>query len=131
MPISAAARLEELSLKNVENIGGQDVVQYREDILPLIHLADFMDDKSFQVSASRADTDKIQVIVYSKNGVKAGLVVENIIDIVDEIITVKGFSKRDSFLFSTVVKEHVVEIIDVERIIANALPGLLKLQIEN
>src|SRR5262249_18372883 len=39
LPLSSVARLEEFSRSAVEKVGPQDVVQYRGEILPLIHIS--------------------------------------------------------------------------------------------
>src|SRR3546814_12134902 len=39
VPLSLVDRLEELPLASVEHIGNDEVVQYRGEVMPLVHLA--------------------------------------------------------------------------------------------
>ena len=45
MPLSLVARLEEFNRGSVERAEGRDVVQYRGQILPLIHLSEVLPDQ--------------------------------------------------------------------------------------
>ena len=88
--LSSVARLEEFAIGRIEQTDIGAVVQYRDGILPLVAMIpDYRwpqpgEPKSGS-SASDLDSEKlIQVIVFSKDGGSQGVVVGEIIDIVEQ-----------------------------------------------
>jgi two-component system chemotaxis sensor kinase CheA len=108
LPLSMVARLEEIPSDKVESAAGRDVVQYRGAILPLIFLSRELSRES-QVSS----TEPLLVIVYSVQGRSVGFVVEQILDIVEEAVTVRSQAGREGVLGSAVVQGRVTDLLDV------------------
>ncbi|MDJ0718022.1 MAG: chemotaxis protein CheW [Prochloraceae cyanobacterium] len=122
IPLSQVARLEEFPQEAVERIGQQKVLQYREEILPLIYLSSILDnnvDRDFSVPSVDG---KIQVVVVSLGKNLSGLLVENIVDIVEERISVKGAATQEEIKYAAVIQGKVTELLDVEAVIKKALP---------
>ena len=120
--LSRVARLEEFPCANLERIGRQDVIQYRNQILPLVHLSSFSSNSSYTQSA--ATDEKIQVVVVhmdAENENMVGLVVDRILDIVEEEIEVKGPATQEEVLYSAVIQGRVTELLDAEAAIRNKL----------
>jgi two-component system, chemotaxis family, sensor kinase CheA len=118
IPLDLVARLEEFPVSQIEQSGDLDVVQYRGEILPLVNVADF-----FDTPAAAAQTDQPrQVIVVSEHGRSVGLVVRQILDIVSESLKVSHTAARPGVLGSVVVQQRVTDLIDVQAMIARALP---------
>jgi two-component system chemotaxis sensor kinase CheA len=67
--------------------------------------------------------DPMQVVVYSENGRSVGLVVERILDIVEESLTIQRGSTTPGVLGSAVVQQRVTDLVDVPAIIRTADPG--------
>jgi two-component system, chemotaxis family, sensor kinase CheA len=118
VPLSVVARLEEFPRKLVETAGGREVVQYRQQLLPLIRLGEVL-------SPGTKETvhDPMQVVVYSENGRSVGLVVDRILDIVEESLTIQRSSTTLGVLGSAVVQQRVTDLVDVPAIIRQADPG--------
>ncbi len=116
VPLSMVARLEEFKRGTIEHSGDQDVVQYRGEIMPLIYLSDVF-------GGMRPETEEMQVIVYSAQGRSVGVVVGEIIDIVEEMVTVKQGSGGQGVLGSAVVHGKVTDLLDVEGVIRSADPS--------
>jgi two-component system chemotaxis sensor kinase CheA len=114
--LSAVARLEEFPRKLVERAGGQEVVQYRGQILPLIHVARFLPDGG----APATPPDPMQVVVYTEQGRSVGLVVEHICDIVEETLKVRRDQRRAGIAGSAVIQDKVTDLLDVPGIIRAA-----------
>ncbi|HYP90689.1 MAG TPA: chemotaxis protein CheA [Polyangiaceae bacterium] len=112
IPLSMVARLEEVDPKKVERAAGRDVVQYRSAILPLIALGAELHGESRQ-----ARGEPLQVIVYSEQGRSIGFVVEQILDIVEEVVTVRSQASREGVLGSAVVQGRVTDLLDVHGVI--------------
>jgi two-component system chemotaxis sensor kinase CheA len=128
MPLSLVARLEEFARTAVERAEGRNVVQYRGQILPLIHLSAALTERREQPrisspAGSGAEDEKIQVVVYTDQGQSVGLVVDRIIDIAHEAVKTQKPTGRQGTLGSTVVQGRVTELLDVKRIIQKADPN--------
>ncbi|MGA3327299.1 MAG: chemotaxis protein CheW [Terriglobia bacterium] len=125
MPLSLVARLEEFSRSSVETAEGRDVVQYRGQILPLIHLSSALPDRRAQPRSSgppepEGVNEKIQVVVYTDQGRSIGLVVDRILDIAQERVKTQKRTGRQGTLGSMVVQGRVTELLDVKGIIRSA-----------
>ena len=120
VPLSLVARLEEIPQAKLERAAGRTVVQYREQILPLVPLAEYLG-SSAPVDAFSNDT--AQVIVFSDAERRIGLVVDQIIDIVDETVTMKRPSDRSGLLGSAVVGQRITDFLDLQSIIQQAEEG--------
>lgn len=114
--LSAVARLEEFPRRLVEQTGGQEVVQYRGQILPLIRVAQFLP----HGGAVAAPSDPMQVVVYTEQGRSVGLVVEKICDIVEEHLKIKRDQRCAGIAGSAVIQDKVTDFLDVPGIIRAA-----------
>jgi len=112
IPLSMVARLEEIAPEKVERAAGREVVQYRGAILPLLGLSRELLDEPRPESS-----DPLLVIVYSVQGRSIGFVVEQILDIVEEAITVRSQAAREGVLGSAVVQGRVTDLLDVQGVI--------------
>ena len=83
--------------------------------MPLIRLSRVLGDEM-----GSEDKEVLQVMVCNHKGSNVGLVVDEIVDIVEEHAAVQRRESRDHIKGIAVVQEHVVEMLDVERIIADA-----------
>ncbi|MEQ9000817.1 MAG: chemotaxis protein CheW [Coleofasciculus sp. B1-GNL1-01] len=126
IPLSKVSRLEEFPRDRIEYLGDQEVIQYRQHIMPLIHLSAVLSngDSGFQVRdrQSEISEDKQSVIVVSLQGDKqVGLVVDQVLDIVEQGINIKGVSPQKAILCSAVIQGKVTEIIDVNSLVEQSL----------
>jgi two-component system chemotaxis sensor kinase CheA len=111
-------RLEEFPIATVERAGGMEVVQYRGEILPLMFLAEFLEERRSHsrlaaTPAKTANLDKLQAIIYSAEGKRVGLVIDQILDIVHESIKVKSRASRFGVLYAAVIQGRVTELLDM------------------
>jgi len=131
MPLSLVARLEEFTRSSLETAEGRDVVQYRGQILPLIHLSSALPERREQARRSdssepEAENEKIQVVVYSNQGRSVGLVVDRILDITHERVKIQMHAARQGTLGSMVVQGRVTELLDLKGIIQTADPSFFE-----
>ena len=127
IPLSAVARLEEFAWSSVEDAGGQHVVQYRGQIMPLINVAEVFGDHRAKARVRRvkkktAADEQIHVVVYSHKDRNIGLRVERILDVVDQRIELQTTGARAGVLGTAVIKDRVTELLDVESFVRNFNP---------
>ncbi len=123
IPLSALARLEEFPVAQVEMSGTQWVTQYRGQILPLIRLNVAMEERRNRQrvpQAPPADSGPIQALVLNHDGRSFGLVVDQILDIVEDRAEVKSAATRANVLYSVVIGDRVTELLDVQAILGGA-----------
>ena len=118
VPLIKINRIEEFSEKAIERVGIQEVVQYRDSIMPLIRLRPVTNNMD-----SAASEEKIQVIVYSNSKNNFGLVVKQVYDIVEGVFTLHKHMIREGIIGTTIIEDKVTEVIDIENLIYTALPN--------
>jgi two-component system chemotaxis sensor kinase CheA len=112
IPLSLVSRLEEFPVSQVERSTGREVIQYREQIMPLVRLA-----QAFG-HAAIADSELLQVIVYSSHGRSVGLIVNEILDIVDQRVAVQHIQDAGALQGTAVIQQHVTDLLDVPALLA-------------
>jgi two-component system chemotaxis sensor kinase CheA len=122
--LDMVGRLEEFDRASIESSGDQDVVQYRGEIMPLIYLS-----KVFHTESQPQLDQSLQAVVYAEKGKSVGLVVDQILDIVDEVVTIKKSSNRPGVLGSAVIKQRVTDLVDVREIIRAEIPNFYDQQV--
>jgi two-component system chemotaxis sensor kinase CheA len=105
VPLSLITRLEEVDVNRVEFSNDRHLVQYRGQLMPLIPINEGM----------RVKTHGLQsLLVFSDEGRSMGLMVDEIIDIVDDTLNIEVGSNRPGVLGSAVIKGQATEIVDIE-----------------
>lgn len=120
VPVSLVSRLEEFAPSNVEFAGGRSVVQYRGGILPLVPLASLLDPDSTRASAP---DEPLEVIVIHDGDRGTGVVVERIIDIVEDEVTVRESASCTGLLGSAVVGGRLVDLLDLRFVLEHGRFG--------
>ena len=104
VPLSLVVRLEEIEIRRIEFSNGRHVVQYRGQLMPLVCVNDDV----------RIKDDGAQpLLVFSDGRRSMGLVVDEIVDIVEDKLDIQVASDRAGVLGSGVIKGEATEIIDV------------------
>jgi two-component system chemotaxis sensor kinase CheA len=117
VPLSLVARLEEFPRSSIEHAGGCQVVQYRNRILPLIPLRAVLE--SGAPDGGQA-ADPAQVIVFNDGDRSVGLMVDQILDVAEEVVTVRQKASRQGLLGSAVVGKRVADFLDLNYVIRTA-----------
>ena len=120
MELSLVARLEEFKPEMVEKAGECQVVQYRGQIMPLIRVAEFLNLRDGEAGPDASQS--MQVVVYSEQGRSVGLVVDQIVDIVEERIVPQNPAKRKGLIGSAVIQQRVTDLLDVRGLVRSANP---------
>ncbi|HKU05585.1 MAG TPA: response regulator, partial [Bradyrhizobium sp.] len=103
VPLGLVTRLEEIATDKIELSNGRYMVQYREQLMPLVQMAGV----AVQTSGSQP------ILVFADDGRSMGLVVDEIIDIVEERLNIEVAGSQEGILGSAVIKGQATEVIDV------------------
>jgi two-component system chemotaxis sensor kinase CheA len=103
VPLGLVTRLEEIATDKIELSNGRYMVQYREQLMPLVQ----MNGVTVQTQGSQP------ILVFADDGRSMGLVVDEIIDIVEEQLHIEVAGASEGILGSAVIKGQATEVIDV------------------
>ena len=103
VPLALITRLEEIAADKIERSNGRFMVQYRDQLMPLVQM------EGVEVVSEGAQP----ILVFSDDGRSMGLVVDEIIDIVEERLNIEVASTHEGILGSAVIKGQATEVIDV------------------
>ncbi|MGY3586863.1 two-component system chemotaxis sensor kinase CheA [Bradyrhizobium sp. USDA 4341] len=103
VPLGLVTRLEEIATDKIELSNGRYMVQYREQLMPLVQMI------GVEVQTQGAQP----ILVFADDGRSMGLVVDEIIDIVEERLNIEVAGSQDGILGSAVIKGQATEVIDV------------------
>jgi two-component system chemotaxis sensor kinase CheA len=104
VPLSLVTRLEEVDCRKIELSNGRHLVQYRGQLMPLVRATD-----DVRVRSEGAQP----LLVFSDEGRSMGLMVDEIVDIVEDRLEVEVGSDNPAILGSAVIKGQATEIIDI------------------
>jgi two-component system chemotaxis sensor kinase CheA len=111
VPLSLVARLEEIDLEKVEYSHGRPMVQYRERLMPLIPI---------EAEKKLGETGNCPVLVFADGDHSMGLVVDEIIDIVEDRINVELTSDRPGFMGSAIIAGRATDLLDAGHFLTQA-----------
>ena len=103
VPLGLVTRLEEIAADKIELSNSRYMVQYRDQLMPLVQ----MDGVTIRTSGSQP------ILVFADDGRSMGLVVDEIIDIVEERLDIEVAGSQSGILGSAVIKGQATEVIDV------------------
>jgi two-component system, chemotaxis family, sensor kinase CheA len=103
VPLALVTRLEELPADKIELSNGRYMVQYREQLMPLVQ----MEGVEVRTSGSQP------ILVFVDDRRAMGLVVDEIVDIVEERLNIEVTGGQSGILGSAVIKGQATEVIDV------------------
>ncbi len=104
VPLSLVARLENIDLTTVERSGGQMMLQYRGDLMPLI---------PYNTSMEIGTEGEKPILVFSDKGKSMGLIVDQIVDITEEYIDVQLEGQQPGVVGSAIIDGKATDVIDV------------------
>ncbi len=119
VPLSLVTRLEEVDCHRIEVSDGRHLLQYRGQLMPLLH-----------VEAGRGvKTDGRQpILVFSDEGRSLGLVVDEIVDIVEHELDIELAGDRPGVLGYAIINGITTEIVDVGHFLPEAFAGWFRRQ---
>ncbi|MEA1938348.1 MAG: chemotaxis protein CheW [Pseudomonadota bacterium] len=112
VPLSLVVRLENIEIKSIEySNNNQPVVQYHGELMPLVPC-----DPAFQLGGK----ERQPVLVFTDDGRSMGLIVDEIIDIVEETVDVQLKSEIKGLMGSAIIDGKASDVIDISHYLAHA-----------
>jgi two-component system chemotaxis sensor kinase CheA len=103
VPLELVARIEEFDAAEIEHVGGRNVVQYRDQLMPLVPF-----------DASQWKTEgKLAALVFSDKGRSMGLAVDKVVDIVRDRMEIELASEQSSLLGSAIIAGKATDVVNV------------------
>ena len=102
--LSLVTRLEDIQAETIEQANDRYLVQYRGHLMPLVKVNEAME---LRTSGTQP------MLVFADEHRSMGLVVDEIVDIVDEVLDIEVTSDKPGLLGSAVIKGKATEIVDV------------------
>jgi two-component system, chemotaxis family, sensor kinase CheA len=111
VPLPLVTRLEEIDCRRIELSDGRHLVQYRGQLMPLVRI---------DADAALRSEGAQPILVFSDRGRSIGLVVDEIVDIVEDKLDIEVSGSRPGVLGYAVVKGATTEIVDVGHFLPQA-----------
>jgi len=103
VPLGLVARLEDIPVERIEMSGGTPVVQYRGQLMPMVPISGHWE---------APESGRQAVLVFTEGTRSMGLMVDEILDVVEEPLLIQPGSDRLGYLGSAVISERVTDVID-------------------
>jgi len=104
VPLSLVTRLEEIDVSTIEHSNDRDLVQYRGKLMPLVYM---------DPDCKAKENGRQPILVFTDDDHAMGLVVDEIVDIVDERLDVEVESMKPGMVGSAVIRDVATEVIDI------------------
>jgi two-component system chemotaxis sensor kinase CheA len=102
VPLGLVARLENFPREAIEYSCGEPVTQYRGSLMPLVRMSESLD----------AASPTQPVLVFVDGGRAMGLMVDEIIDVIEDRLNIEMSAARAGLLGTAVIGGHATDVID-------------------
>ncbi|GEO99549.1 ATPase [Methylobacterium haplocladii] len=104
VPLSLVTRIEEIDASKIEWLAGRPLIQYRGKLMPLVPA-----DPAIVIRSQGTQA----LVVFSDGDRAMGLVVDEIVDIVEDHLNVEIVAERSDLIGSAVLRGRATDIVDV------------------
>jgi two-component system, chemotaxis family, sensor kinase CheA len=104
VPLSLVTRLEEIDASKIEWVGGRPLIQYRGKLMPLVPA-----DPNIAIKSEGTQA----LVVFSDGERSMGLIVDEIVDIVDDTLEIELVADRSDLVGSAVIRGRATEVVNV------------------
>jgi two-component system chemotaxis sensor kinase CheA len=115
IPLAAVSRLEEFRSEAVECSAGRYVIQYRGKIMPLCTVQEVLG------AATHPLPESFPVIVHSQDAGSIGLVVDEILDIVEQQVSLESKHATGPVSGTAVIQKHVTDLFSLQALREHAM----------
>jgi two-component system chemotaxis sensor kinase CheA len=114
IPLGAVTRLERVSRDVVEHVGGREVFQYRQGIVPLVALDQALGGRAKPAGGDLQRQDQL-VVIFTRGARTVAITVQEVLDIMDDDPARHSKIDDRGEAVSTVLGGRVTELLDVRR----------------
>jgi two-component system chemotaxis sensor kinase CheA len=111
VPLSLIARLEETDAGQIEYSDGKPVLQYRGKLMPLVTI-----DASYPIRSE----GRQPILVFADRNRNMGLLVDEIVDIVEERLDIEMNNARPGMVGSAIISGKATDVIDTAHYLSQA-----------
>lgn len=115
VPLALVTRLEQIAPETIEFAGGRTVVQYRDQLMPVVEIGG--------APVSVAEGGPRPVLVFTDVGRNMGLAVDEIIDIAEASVRLDLKADGPASLGSAVIHGRTTELLDVSHFVKQVFGG--------
>ncbi len=115
LPLSLISRIESVKNKDISTSDGQWVVMHRDALMPVIDLC--------ETGFDRSARDQWPVLVVGVGGEPMGLLVSEIVDIVESFLDIEIAGITPAVIGSTTIRGEAAEVLDLAHYMKAARPG--------
>ncbi len=112
LPLSLVSRIETVLPNDVADIDGMKAIHHLGRLMPVVDIG----------RVSHADLDRLHVLVIGFGGEPMGLLVSEIVDIVEDAMVIEIAGKTEAVIGSTTIAGEATEIIDLQYYMRIARP---------
>ncbi len=102
VPLGLVARIESVELAAIERSSGRSVTCYRDQLMPLVELS----------SKPKPEQTHSPVLVFTDHGRSMGLVVDDIVDVVEEELVIELAATRPGVLGTALIGGQAIDVMD-------------------
>lgn len=113
VPLSLVARLEEVDAKTIEYVDGRAVLQYRGKLMPIVGTGP---DSVVKREGRQS------ILVFADGEHAMGLLVDQIVDIVEDRLVIEMSARQPGIVGSAVVAGTAMDVIDTAYYLTQAIP---------
>lgn len=123
IPLASVARLEIIRTDQLEPSGEHEAIQYRDDIMPVVPVERVVIERRSRPrsDAPEASNNEANVIVFGRPGAYMGLVVADILDIVEGPVTLQHAGTRPGVAGTLILQSRIAEILDLDYVLSAVL----------
>ncbi|MBV1929964.1 MAG: hybrid sensor histidine kinase/response regulator [Gammaproteobacteria bacterium] len=111
VPLALVARLENINSADIEYSSGQMTTQYRGALMPLV---------PFDTTITVNDKGSKPVLVFSDKEQSLGIIVDDIVDIIDEHLDIQLSTQKNGLLGSAIINGIATDVVDIAHFLDNA-----------
>jgi two-component system, chemotaxis family, sensor kinase CheA len=117
LPLDRVLRLETVALARLEHSGAREVVQHENEVLPLVRLKDLL----LHAGAEDPPPSRyVNVVVLATGDGRIGIVVHDVIDVVELPTPERSIAGDDLVLATVVVQERVTDVWNIDTLLARS-----------
>ncbi len=114
VPLGLVARLESIGAESIEMAGGRPSVQYRGGLMPLVPLGPW---------TPPSPGEKQPVLVFQDGEHLIGLMVDEILDVLEEALVMRASADRAGYLGSAIIAGRATDVLDCAHWLRMGDPG--------